>query len=545
MTDLEPDVSTRAGVSPMWIIPIVALVAGIWMVVQSYLSEGPTIEIHFQTAAGLEEGKTKVKMLAVDVGLVEEVVLNEDVSGVTATVTLDKQVTQLLRDDTKFWVVRARVGAGGVSGFSTILSGAYIELAPGTGEVGQREFVGLESPPLTPVGAPGKRLTLTSDRATISAGDPVLYQGFRVGRVEAMEFDTDTNQAEYKIFVDAPYDELVRTTTRFWDTSGIAVDISAGGLQLRVGSVETVLVGGVAFGSPPDLAPGERAAADSEFRLYHSYSAILENPYQYGRHYVVSFSQSLGGLVPGAPVRFRGIQIGRVERILLKELGQEGGLEGQASAIPVLIYIEPARLEVPDTASSVDLMHQSIVDGVSNNGLRASLKTGNLLTGRQEIDFDYYANAPEAPIGQFDGYDVLPTIPSGVGRIAEQVGDLLDKLNKLPLEETVANTNGTLARAETLVANLNEGVTSLNSILADGSTQALPGELASTLEELRSVLDGLSQDAELYQDVNASLTSLDRVLDNINRLARQLSERPNSVLFSSPPQEDPVPEARQ
>jgi paraquat-inducible protein B len=543
MTDLEPDVSTRAGVSPMWIIPIVALVAGVWMVVQSYLSEGPTIRIHFQTAAGLEEGKTKVKMLAVDVGLVEEVVLNDDISGVTATVTLDKAVTPLLRDDTKFWVVRARVGAGGVSGFSTILSGAYIELAPGTGNAGEREFVGLETPPLTPVGAPGKHLTLTSDRASISAGDPVLYQGFRVGRVEAMQFDTDSNQAEYKIFVDAPYDELVRTTTRFWDTSGIAVDISAEGLQLQVGSAETILVGGVAFGSPPDLPPGEVVSADSAFRLYPSYSAILENPYQHGRHYVVAFSQPLGGLFPGAPVTFRGIRIGSVDRILLKELNRADGIEGEGSAIPVLIYIEPGRMELPDAAPSVDALHQTIENGVTN-GLRATLKTGNLLTGKQEVDFDFHPNAPEAEIGQFDRYDLLPTIPSGVGRLAEQVGDLLDKLNKLPIEETVANANGTLARAETLVANLNEGVTSLNAILADGSTKALPGELVNTLDELRSVLDGFSQDAELYQDVNASLTSLDRALDSINRLARQLAERPNSVLFSPPPQEDPVPEAR-
>jgi paraquat-inducible protein B len=93
--------------------------------------------------------------------------------------------------------------------------------------------------------------------------------------------------------------------------------------------------------------------------------------------------------------------------------------------------------------------------------------------------------------------------------------------------------------------NLNDGITSLNTILASDATQALPAELAGTLEELRSVLDGFSQDAELYQDANASLTSLDRALENINRLTRQLSERPNSLLFSSPPQEDPEPEARQ
>ena len=113
MTDNAASISTRTRVSPLWIIPIVALVAGIWMVVQSYLSEGPTITINFETAEGLAAGKTKVKMLSVEVGLVEAVSLNKDMTGVKVTVSLDKAVSPLLRDDTEFWVVRARVGAEG------------------------------------------------------------------------------------------------------------------------------------------------------------------------------------------------------------------------------------------------------------------------------------------------------------------------------------------------------------------------------------------------------------------------------------------------
>lgn len=543
MTDNAPSISSRTRVSPLWIIPVAALVAGIWMVVQTYLSEGPTITIEFKTAEGLAAGKTRVKMLNVDVGLVEEVTLNEAMDGVQVTVSLEKAVTSLLREDTQFWVVRARVGPGGISGVGTLLSGGYIQLAPGTGEAGKRRFTGLELPPKTPVGAPGKRLRLVSTEASISAGDPLIYEGFKVGRIESMEFDPVAKRAIYEAFVDAPYDQLIHKNTRFWNVSGFGVDASAEGVSLRVGTVDTILLGGVAFGTPPGLTDGGPVQDESEFTLYKTYEDILKSPYEYGMYYVVSFNQSVAGLLPGAPVTYRGIQIGRVERILLKELNADG-YEGAGAAIPVLIYVEPGRLELADSAESIAMMEDSISAGVPA-GLRATLQTGNLLTGRKLIEFDFFPTAQEAEITQFQDWTELPTQSTGVANLSEQIRSLLAKLNSLPLENTVAGANRTLNNAAEAMDNLNDGITSLNKILASDSTQALSGELASTLSELRSVLDGFSQDAELYQDANASLTALNQALENINRLTRQLSERPNSLLFSPPPQEDPQPEARQ
>ena len=222
MADQQPVVARTSRISPLWLLPAIALAAGVWMVVQSYLTQGPVITIEFQTAEGLVEGTTRVKMLNVDMGVVETVRLKRDVSGVVATVSLDREAAPLLREDTQFWVVRARLGVGGVSGIGTLLSGAYIEFAPGSGRPGSRRFVGLDIPPYTPVGAPGKRFRLLSERAAIRPGDSVLYHGFKVGRVEAMSFDTATSMAGYDIFVDAPYDELVDINTRFWDISGVS-----------------------------------------------------------------------------------------------------------------------------------------------------------------------------------------------------------------------------------------------------------------------------------------------------------------------------------
>lgn len=543
VSELQPTISTKRRLSPLWIVPLVALVAGLWIVLHTWLTEGPTISIAFATAEGLEVGKTRVKMLNVDVGLVEDVGLNDDASGVTATVKLDREVEPLLREDTQFWVVRARVGASGVTGIGTILSGAYIEMAPGSGEGGKRSYTGLESPPLTPVGAPGLSLVLTSRRAAIGVGDPVLYRGFKVGRVESMEFDPQSERASYAIFIDAPYEALIHSGTRFWDASGVSVNASAEGFRLHIDSLDTLLLGGVAFGSPPGLPRGTEVARGTEFRLYESYDDILENPYNVGTYYVVAFDQSVDGLMSDAPVSYRGVQIGRVERILLADVtASEISTPEVRVAVPVLIYLEPGRLKLPDVPASITILRESIAAGV-RNGLRATLQTGSLLTGRKEVALDYHLADDDvgAELGRFNTYDVIPSAPSGVGRLSVQVNELLAKLNALPLDETVAGVNRALDEMSRALAGLDTGVASINSLVSAPSTRQLPAELEGSLRELRRVLEAFSGNSEVYQGLNASLTKLDRVLANLDQLTGELARRPSSVILKTAPMPDPVP----
>jgi len=544
MNEMKPSVSSGRKLSGVWIIPLVAAVIGLWMVIHTAMTEGPSITIDFKTAEGLEAGKTKVRILSHEIGLVEDVVLKADVSGVTATVKLDPEAKPLLREDTQFWVVRARVGAGGVSGLGTLLSGAYIEMAPGAAAEGRKAYVALEAPPLTAVGAPGLRLTLFSDRAgSVSIGNAVLFHGYRVGRVEAATFNSDRQQVRYDIFIDAPFHELIHSATRFWDISGIDFDASATGIQLNTGSMETVLLGGLSFGTPPGVAAGEPVADGTEFTLYGSYNAILENPYEYGTHYVVSFRQSLRGLAPGAPVEYRGIQVGRVERILLKELSGMGmGADRTDVPIPVLIYLEPGRLQIPDSEDSVSLLRTNIEQSV-RDGMRATLQTGNLLTGRQLISFDFYPEQAAAELGQFEQYTTVPTIDTGLAQLQTQVSELFKKLNALPLEETVAGTNRAVAKLDGALVSLTAALDSANAMLSSTDTTELSGELVASLQKLRVVLDGFSQNAELYKSLNASLRSLDATLDNTRNLTRQLSDKPNSLLLPARTEPDPIPRA--
>ena len=543
MSDMKPLVSSGRKFSAIWILPVVTLIVGVSIVFNSIMTEGPTITINFDTANGLEVGKTKVRLLNVDIGMVEEVALKKDMSGVTATIKLEREAQSLLREDTRFWVVRARVGAGGVSGLDTILGGGYIEVAPGVGPEGIRTFVGLEEPPLTPLDAPGLRLSLFSQRAgSITTGDAVLYRGYKVGRVESLVFDTEKKQARYDIFVDAPFHELVDSTTRFWDTSGISLKASAEGFEVHTGSLDTILLGGVAFASPPGLPTGDRVENGEEFQLYKSYDSILKNPYRHGMYYVVSFQQSIRGLVSGAPVEYRGIKVGRVERILMKELTMQG-MTAAGSAIPILIYIEPGRMSLPDSLDSISTFKQIVERGIEN-GLRATLQTGNLLTGKQLVSFDFFPDEAAAELGTFEQYTLIPTVETGVGRLENQVRIFMDTLNALPLEAIVAEANTVLGDADKTVVSLTATLNSVNSLLDNNDSKALPGELVATLAELRNALAGLTPESKIYQSLGASVNSLNSTLESLDGLLRKLSIKPNTLLFPPTPEPDLMPEVR-
>ena len=543
MSELQPEISTGKRFNPIWVIPVVAVIIGLYMVIHTKLTEGPEITIEFSTAEGLEAGKTKLRYRDVDVGLVEAVSLSGSMDKVMVTAKMDKSAEDMLREDTRFWVVRARVGAGAISGLGTLLSGAYLQLDPGSGPRSKKyEFTGLEVPPLTPADAPGVRLTLYSEEAgSLTAGDPILYNGYKVGRIEGVTFDIEQKLLKYDTFIDAPYNELVTTSTRFWNISGFAVDASASGINVTTGSLETILLGGVAFGSLPGLPPGEKVVSGATYKLNASYQALAEDPYQHGIYYVAEFEQSLRGLQQGAPVEYRGIQIGRVERILITEMVSMREA-GKGQPIPVLMYLEPARFGLPDSEESVDGMRESVAAGVKS-GMRASLQTGSLLTGALYINIDWYKDLPVTTVGEFGDYPAIPTIPSGLGRLEQQIGSLLDKFNALPLEAIAGNANAALATLDGTLASLTATMSSLQVILDTEGTKALPGELNQTLAELRNALSSISPDSAMGQSLSDSVFELNRTLRNLEELTRTLSEKPNSLVFPTENPADPIPEA--
>ncbi len=245
-------------ISKLWFLPLVALLIGCWMLYYQWSNQGSLITIHFLSAEGIEAGKTKIKFLNVNIGDVKSVQLNEDGDDVLVTARMSKAAEKLLVKDSQFWVVSPKVSLDGISGLSTIISGVYIQLSRGVSTEYKDKFYALESPPVTPLGTPGLHITLNSnDQFAYEKGDPITYKGLTVGQFEDIYFNFEERVVYYNAFIKAPYHKLITTNTKFWDITGLNVDLKADGLSIKTGNLETILSNGVTFDVPTDACRRE------------------------------------------------------------------------------------------------------------------------------------------------------------------------------------------------------------------------------------------------------------------------------------------------
>lgn len=541
---------TQANISPrkpfrpsaIWIIPFVAIILGGWLLLDNYLSQGPRIEVTFQTAEGIKPGETLVKRLSVELGIVEEVFLNEGYSDVTAIIQLFEGTEDLLRQDTQFWVVRPRIGAEGITGLSTILSGASIELAPGSGTPGIREFTGLEDEPTTPLSTPGLRVRLVAEQASsLISGSPVLYNGYKVGRVEETVLSVQDGLANHALFIDAPYHDLVSANTKFWNSSGISFQAGVDGISLRTESLESLIAGGVSFGLPDGVEPGERIDSEQSFRLYSNYSDIGEVEYQFSREYLLLFDSSIRGLAVGAPVEYRGLRIGTVVEIAFELVGENNLLTSDGHALmPVLIRLDPGRTN-GDTQAQLLELESTVTEGIGN-GLRAGLANGNLITGNLYVSLDFYDDVAPAEITVVAGQTVLPTVDGGLALLERQLGQVLTKMQDLPIEDTLIAASDALESVVTTVASADQTFIDVSEILNDPSTKATPLLVETALSQLTDALAGISPGSAIYSELNAALSDLREALKNARELTATLEAQPSSLIFPEPATPDLIPQ---
>lgn len=534
---------SRRRLSPIWIVPIVALLIGAWMVWHSIASRGPQITIEMETAEGIEAGKTLIKTRNVEVGKVESVRLSDNLDKTIVTARMSKDSERMLNEDTRLWVVKPRIGREGISGLNTVLSGAYIQLQPGDSREEADHFVALEQPPVTTQDAKGLRIDLTSnDGSVLSDGDPVTYEGFVVGRVESSEFRPSEKEMHYTLYIDSPYNELVTSTTRFWSTSGVSLRLDSQGLQVDVGSLESVLSGGVAFGIPEDLPRGRPVVENTSFTLYSDQEEAREGSFHQAIDYVIMVDDTVRGLSRGAPVEFRGVRLGTVVSVPYR-LTHQRVRTLSSFEIPVLIRIEPERLEGQVDDEGVKQWEKRL-ERLFKRGLRATLKSGNLLTGALFVDLDFYDNPPPYKTDTFDDIEVMPSVSGGLAQMEAKLNALLDKLNGLDIEPVLGNLNKTLSASESLVKRLDKTAGHVDALLGSDEVQKLPSDISTSLDNLNRTLDGLTPESSAYRKLEGDLERLDRVLKKAEPLLDTLEKNPSSLIFDKPTTRDPIPRAQ-
>lgn len=529
--------------SSVWLVPLLALVVAGGLVWKHYAGRGPVAHIRFETAESIKAGVTEVRCRSVRVGVVEKIDLAGDLGSVVAQVRMDPGHSDLLREGTRFWVVKARLSAGSVSGASTLLEGAYLEIDPGDGKNPVHHYVGLEEPPVTKASVPGLRLTLVSEEAgSLTVGSPIYYRGFEVGRVESRILEIEERRIRFDVFIEEDYAGLVREGTCFWNTSGIDVTAGADGFKLSTPSFQAMLSGGASFAVPKGRKSGLPIEDGTVFELYPDEDAALKSVFTPDHRILLFFDQSVRGLSPGAPVEFRGIPLGRVVEISFKHspVGD--------SRVPVLIEIDTDTLSkaLEDIKDQGQVLAESV-----RRGLRARLSTGSLLTGALYIDLDFLPAADPAELVRIGDFDVIPTESSGLALLQDKVNAILSKLEALPLESTLAkfgnaadeiavtvkDVRGTLDEAESMLAEANK-------LLASENTQNLTAELEATLKEIRGSVESLGPDGAVQGDLSRTLDELRSALRSFKTLSDSIEEKPNSLLFGREGSGDPKPKAR-
>jgi paraquat-inducible protein B len=466
-------VKAKRSFSIVWLVPLVALVIAGWLGYKALTEKGPTITITFESAEGLEAGKTKIKYKDVEMGQVDAVVLSEDLSHVVLTASLVKGAERYLSDKTRFWVVRARVAAGEVSGLGTLLAGAYIGMEPKGGKPA-RTFKGLEVPPIITEGLPGSHFVLRASKlGSLDINAPVYYRQIRAGRVVAYDMEKDGQAVLIKVFINAPFHELVRENSRFWNASGVDMVMDASGIRINTESLLSIVSGGIAFETPPNLEPGGPAKEGHVFLLYDSKEATQTATYTQKTRWLLYFAGSVRGLTIGAPVEFRGIKLGQVLDVKLRL-----NLKAVEFQIPVLVEIEPGRLEAEDIGVSAS-ERRELMDRLVEKGLRAQLKTGSFVTGQLYVDLDIHPNAAPAKINWNGATPELPTVSGQMEEVTANLTALMEKLKGFPIEEIGVGLKDTVQGAGRLV-NSPDLVRAIK-------------DLQGTLESFRNVAGDLDQ----------------------------------------------------
>lgn len=541
--DAVPDalVTTSRGISIVWLVPLVAAVIGIWLAYTTLQERGPTVTITFDDAEGLEAGKTQIKYKDVEIGTVDSVRLSEDLNHIVVTAQMVREAGAYMTEGTRFFVVSPRLGAGGVSGLGTLLSGVYIGVDPKPGAPAT-SFVGLDEPPLITSDTPGRHYMLrATTRGSIARGTAVYFRGIEVGQVVDYALADDNQSLDIQVFVQAPHDQLVQDDSRFWNASGFRVAMSASGVQVETESVQALLSGGIAFDTPMSATPGKPSPEGTEFALYDSYETVTQAGFTTKVPYVVHFDESVRGLGPGAPVEFRGMRVGTVS-----DIGLQIDVASESIRIPVTLEIEPQRItftgpDGPD-GNPLDDTPYVLMEKLVERGLRAQLQSGNLLTGQLLVDLGFHPSAEAAKLGHNGKYPEIPSVPSEIDALTTSVSGVLTELAALPLADLVQELRGTVAGVNQLITSPQTTET-LDALKATASElqalvqtvdQQLGPLMTQALGTLASADAMVGSDSQTRYDLNAMLKELAGAARSIRVFADYLERHPEALLRGKP-----------
>lgn len=528
----------RTGLSWVWLIPLASVLIGGWLLWNTLAQRGPMVEITFNSAENLQAGQSHVKFKDIQMGTVEAFDLTPDRKRVVMHVRMTAKAEGLLTEDAQFWVAKPRVFAGDITGLNTVLSGSYVEMAPGgVGKPAQRSFTGLATPPTLQPGVEGRQFRLTASRiGSISVGSPVFFHDMEVGKVLGWELSGMAASVTLDIFVAAPYDSWVHHDSRFWNASGVTLKLGAEGVQLQVDSFKAAVLGGIAFDTPvkpsADAGAAAASATGDSFPLYPRQD-VADTAAASRRAMLASyFTGSVDGLGVGAHVTLQGIVIGDVTSVDLQYSTDTDQSRVRVGFSLQLDRVTPFGNKPPQPFP--EYLHKLVKEG-----LRTRLKGGNLITGQKEVSLEFEPDAPPAELAQEGDVQVVPSNSSSAGfdDLSLTANKLMAKIGAMPFAEIGRNLNGTLQGASEITnsTQLRQALVRLNGTLSavQDTVRHLDAGAAPTLRRLPAVAADLqatlAQVKALAASVSAGSTGDGKFGRDLDRMLMQVSDTAQSV----------------
>ena len=500
----------RRIISAVWIVPIIALLIALAIAWQSYANRGVLVAISFPDASGIEVGQTTLRYREVAVGVVEDVGFTPDLQEVNVYVRVSNNIAPYLDESAAFWIVQPEVTTRGVEGLNTILSGTYIQGAWDS-EIGtpRTAFDGTERAPVVPPGGEGTAIVLRArDSSRLGPGAPILYRGIEVGEVAAPRLSPDGTEIRIDAFVRAPYDRQLSTSTRFWDASGVSVGLGAGGVDLRIGSIASIVEGGVNFDTL--ISGGQAIETGHVYNIFadedSARASTFETPSARSVNVGALFPSAADGLTEGAAVRFGGVRVGSVSRITGFIRDDDPGATVQLLAT---LALQPSKMGLEQMSSDLDGI--DFVQDLVAGGLRAQLVSTSILGGDLAVELLQVDEAPPATleIGIAET-PLIPTIDSDEGGLQATAEGLLQRFDDLPVEE--------------LLVSATDLLNNVNRIAGAAETRAIPGEVVATLQEGRGLLtDGRGVVAS--PAIAAVLADAERITGELRSVMDTIAER--------------------
>lgn len=467
----------------IWSLPVAACGLVIWLMVRSWTQAGPEIQVIFPEIANLKPGDTKVQFETMEVGEVEEVHLEPDLKHMRVSLRLRPDMRDHLGRGTQFWIIGKNLSLSHLSNLKAIIAGESIGIRPQPGRK-QSLYQGVAQAPVLAFDSTGTLFKLhAATLRSMQRGTPLYFLGQQVGQVVDYKM-TNANGFDVTVFVEAPYDRLVRDASRFWRAGPVHLSRGGSGPSIQFQSVPALFEGAIAFETPPGEA--KEARKGHEFTLYGSKDEAESAPDSQSVAYRMVFHNLSGVPDIGAPVKLMGQRVGSVSATSLQYSPDAGHL-----SLLVTVMLEPRGIALSGGAAWTNprVQMDDMLRHLIANGMRAELSTSPPVIGGQQIVLDVAAGTP----GNL-GPGPEPEIPTGDGGadvvgIMANVNDVLAKVNQMPLSQIGANLHDISNRAALFVHSpeLAEALRRVDGATAnlDHMSREMRNQLPPTLAELR------------------------------------------------------------